>query len=128
MNPQMEVKGDEKDLIEFLKVLEKQNIPFTIPYRDKASESYPAKRIFIHVLESVIVEFSKKTVETIINWLKERKKKGLKNPRLKVTVEGNILDLNPEDMKRLADILDKASKERKPKREGVRNRTRSTYH
>jgi len=114
----MEVKGNEKDLGEFLKMLNEQNIPFTIPcMRSKESnESYRSRRIFIHVLELVIVEFSKKTVEVIINWLKERKKKGLKNPNLRVIVEGNILDLNPKDMKTLAKILEKASKEQKPKK------------
>ena len=116
--PQIEVKGNEEDLGGFLKMLNEQNIPYTIPYirSTERNERYRSRQIFIHVLESVILEFSKKTVEAIFNWLKERRRKGLKNPSLKVIVEGNILDLNPKDMKTLAKILEKASKEQKPKK------------
>lgn len=123
----MEVRGNEKDLGEFLKMLNEKNVLYTIPYRGstESNESYRSMRIFVHVLESVIVEFSKKSVEAIINWLKDRKKKGLKNPNLKIIVEGNILDLNPKDMKTLADILKKASKE-KPKKGMRHNRKRAS--
>lgn len=63
------------------------------------------------LLNIVIIELTKEAIKAIIKWLKERRKKGLRRPKLKVIVEGNILDLNQKDMKILMGILEKASKE-----------------
>ncbi|MEM3565930.1 MAG: hypothetical protein QXK18_03540 [Candidatus Bathyarchaeia archaeon] len=68
------------------------------------------------LLNGVIIELTKEAIKAIIKWLKERRKKGLKRPKLKVIVEGNILDLNQKDMKILMGILEKASKEQRTKK------------
>lgn len=64
------------------------------------------------LLSGIIIELTKEAIRVIIKWLKERRKKGLKRPELKVIVEGNILDLNQKNMKILMKMLEEASKEK----------------
>lgn len=123
----MKISGYEKDVKDFTTMLKQNNIPFSIPSKGQKStrrtpegkeydESmwYAERGEICRILDvlvcTVIIELTKETLKAIINWLKERKKKGLKNPQLKVTIEGNVLNLNPKDMKTLEEILEKASK------------------
>jgi hypothetical protein len=129
----VKISGYEKDVKDFTNMLEENNISFSIPSEGQKStrrtpegkeydesmwhvERGEICRILDVLVCTVIVELTKETIKAIINWLKERRKKGLKKPQLKVAVEGNVLNLNQKDMKILASMLEKVSKEQKPKK------------
>ena len=119
------VEGNEKDLEDFTKMLKGCNIPFSKGKREKA-ENEISRDVWSHmppdwwmwqtVAGVIVVEATKELVKAIIKWLKERKEKGLKKPRLKVTVEGNVVNLNVSQMKILEKVLEKASKEKEKTR------------
>lgn len=64
------------------------------------------------LLNEVTIKLTKKAIRAIIKWLRERRKKGLKKPKLKIIVEGNILDLSQKDMRVLMKMLEEVSKEK----------------
>lgn len=114
------VEGNEKDLEDFTKMLKGSNIPFSKEKKEEAKKEV-SRDVWAHmppdlwwqtVVGVVVVEATKELVKAIIKWLKERKEKGLKKPRLKVTVEGNVVNLNVSQMKILEKVLEKASKEK----------------
>jgi hypothetical protein len=125
------VKGEKKDINDFVAMLKEQKIKYCFPSETREStrtkepdenrygvarEYYSITLLLSTLLCTVIVELTKESLKTIIKWLKERRKKGLKNPRLKVVVEGNVLNLNQKDIKILKNMLEEASKEQKPKK------------
>ena len=72
---------------------------------------YPARGFATGPIEvafavAIAVEMTKETVKAIINWLKRRKETGKIEPRLKVTIEGDILKLSTRDMRVLTSILE----------------------
>lgn len=124
MKDKIYISGNEKDLEDFTKMLKGSNIPFSKEKREKAKKEV-SRDVWAHippdwmwqtVVGVVVVEATKELVKAIIKWLKERNEKGLKKPRLKVTVEGNVVNLNVSQMKILGKVLENASKEKEKTR------------
>jgi len=133
---QIEVRGDEIDLKDFAKLLKEENVSYSLlPYKrelprnvklpsptlceERASRERRialkpfkvARRTVVEALAVVvIVEITREALKAILSWLKERRKKGLKNPRLEIRVEGNILKLNAKSIKVLETLLKEVSK------------------
>jgi hypothetical protein len=132
---QIEARGDDIDLKDFTKLLKEENISYSLFPQKRALPknvklSSPtlrgervsrerritlkpfkvARRSVVEALAvAVIVEITKEALKTILSWLKERRKKGLRNPRLEVRVNGNILKLNAKSIKVLETLLKEAS-------------------
>jgi len=133
---QIEVRGDETDLKDFARLLKQENISYSLlpqkretlrnvrllsPTRGRERVSRErrialkpfkvARRSVVEALAvAVIVEITKEALKAILSWLKERRKKGLRNPRLEVRVNGNILKLNAKSIKILETLLKEPSK------------------
>lgn len=122
------ISGSDEDFEEFVTMLREQRIGHYATSRareptlwstpdEKLKEClepfHPFDRQFwvdtlvMTLVSTVIVALTKEGVKATVKWLKERRKKGLENPQLKITVEGNILSLNQKNMKTLARILEK---------------------
>lgn len=127
------IVGEKEEIKEFIAMLKEQKIGYRFPkeeteevsererrktyYREAEGRvfllTYEQLRIILSTLFStVVVELTKEAIKAIIKWLRERRKKGLKRPKLKIIVEGNILDLSQKDMKVLMKMLEEVSKEK----------------
>jgi hypothetical protein len=58
------------------------------------------------VTSAVIVELTKEAIRTVVEWLKKRKNRHLKNPRLQLIIKGKTFELGKEDIENLANVLD----------------------
>lgn len=126
------VSGDERDLNDFVTMLQKQEIQYSLPEigmpvtespttrRKKGTRKLEPFRVQKYqavtvsgdaIFYGIVIEITKEAIRAILNWLKERRKKG-KKPRLVIQVEGDILKLKAKDLKLLATILEKASEKR----------------
>ena len=143
MKNQFKVKviGKEAHLVDFALMLLEKKIPYR-PIRRKEKErqsryekpegASDKKRIklsnfrSIHcysyilieaLIGAIVVELTKETIKAIINWLKERRKKGLEDPQLELVIRGRKkIELNNENVKMLEKMLEQSSKNKKTKR------------
>ena len=124
------------DLQDFREMLTEQEIPIPFEIYEElkpSGESVESYRFFdtlpaaipVGIVSAIIIQLTKETIKAILNWLKERRKKSLREPLLTVTVEGDVLSLDPEDMKALAVFLEQASKRSKPERRSQRRKKSS---
>lgn len=121
------------DLQDFREMLKEQEIPILFEIHEElkpSGESVESTRfsdaisaaIPVGIVSAVIIELTKETIRALLTWLREKRKKGLREPLLTVTVEGDVLSLDPEDMKALAIFLEQASKRSKPERRSKRKK------
>jgi ribosomal protein L24 len=103
-----------EDFEEFLKMLEERKIHFERPY--PAGVKYAAISAEEIIFGGIVVELTKEAVKAIIDWIKKRRKKGLKNPQLEFTVTGNPLKLSIKNMMILERMLEQASRNKKTRR------------
>ena len=59
------------------------------------------------VIAGMFVELNEKLVETVLLWLQCRKKKALANPKLEISIGGNLIKVNRHDMEVLRNLLEK---------------------
>ncbi len=66
------------------------------------------------VISGIFVDLSVELVEAVLVWLRKIKQEQTENPKLKITVDGNILSINVQDMEMLLEILKEWSTQREP--------------
>ena len=66
------------------------------------------------VISGIFVDLSVDLVEAVLVWLRKIKQEQTENPKLKITVDGNILSINVQDMEMLLEILKEWSTQREP--------------
>ncbi len=64
------------------------------------------------VISGLFVDLTVELVKVILLWLRKIKHEELEDPKLKITIGGNLLNLNIQDMKMLLKILKEWSTER----------------
>jgi hypothetical protein len=57
------------------------------------------------VVSGLFVNLTLKLVKAILVWLRKLKQEKMENPKLKITVDGNLLSINVQDMEMLRKIL-----------------------
>ena len=57
------------------------------------------------VISGLFVDLTAELVKAILFWLRKIKQEELEDPKLKITIGGNLLNLNIQDMKMLLKIL-----------------------
>ncbi|PVX23721.1 MAG: hypothetical protein CW691_09880 [Candidatus Bathyarchaeum sp.] len=64
------------------------------------------------VISGLFVDVTEKLVRTTISWLREREKQHMEKPKLKICINGNILNINVQDMEILLNVLQKCTKKK----------------
>jgi hypothetical protein len=64
------------------------------------------------VISGIFVDLSVELVEAVLVWLRNIKQEHMENPKLKITVDGNILSITVQDMEMLLEILKEWSSQR----------------
>ena len=67
------------------------------------------------VISGLFVDVTEKMVKATLVWLRERENENMDNPKLKLCIDGNLIDLTIHDMQILLDIMKKCSNTKKPK-------------
>jgi hypothetical protein len=64
------------------------------------------------VISGLFVDLTEELVKAILMWLRKRKNEQTVNPKLKLTIGGNLLNINVHDMEMLLKILKEWSTQR----------------
>lgn len=64
------------------------------------------------VISGIFVDVTEELVKAIIDWLRERDKQHMKKPKLKICIDGNILNIDVQDMEILLNVLQKCAKKK----------------
>lgn len=104
--------GVSDDLEDLLMFLVKKNVDLDLendyylnippPPRMESTEDFGNS-----VIAGMFVDLTEELVETILLWLQCRKKKALTNPKLEISIGGNLFNLNLHDMEVLMTFLEK---------------------
>ncbi|MCW4016837.1 MAG: hypothetical protein NWF06_10740 [Candidatus Bathyarchaeota archaeon] len=66
------------------------------------------------VISGMFVDVTEALVKTTINWLREREKQhNIENPKLKLCINGNLLNIDVQEMETLLSVLKECSKKKK---------------
>jgi len=57
------------------------------------------------VISGVFVDVSEDLIKATINWLRDREKEHMGKPKLKICINGNLLNVDVQDMEILSDVL-----------------------
>ncbi|MBT8172227.1 hypothetical protein KJN74_05095 [Candidatus Bathyarchaeota archaeon] len=67
------------------------------------------------VISGIFVDLSEKLVKTIIGWLRERENEYIEKPKLKICIDGNLLNINIQDMEILQNVMQECAKNKERK-------------
>ncbi len=65
------------------------------------------------VISGIFVDLTEELIKTILGWLREQKKEPAEQTKLKISINGNLLNLNAYDLEIIRDVLKKCSKTKK---------------
>ena len=65
------------------------------------------------VISGIFVDLTEDLVKTIIGWLRERENEHIEKPKLKICIDGNLLNINIQDMEILQNIMLEYKKKKK---------------
>ena len=65
------------------------------------------------VISGVFVDVNEELVEATIGWLREREKEQEEKPKLKICINGNLLNIDIQDMEIMMNVLKECSKTKK---------------
>ena len=68
------------------------------------------------VVSGVFVDVTEDLVKTTINWLRERAKENMENPKLQLCIDGNLLNVDVQDMEILLDVMKRCGKKKREKK------------
>ena len=66
------------------------------------------------VVSGLFVDFTEDLVKVILCWLRERENEHREQPKLKICLEGNLLNMNIQDMEILLKVLNDCAKKKTP--------------
>ena len=74
------------------------------------------------VISGIFIELTEELVKTILGWLQEQKKEPAEKTKLKISINGNLLNINSHDLEIIKEALKKCSKTKKEQSNcGLRN-------
>ena len=65
------------------------------------------------VISGVFVDVTKEMVKATIGWLREREKEQVEKPKLKICINGNLLNVDVQDMEIMMSVLKECSKKKR---------------
>jgi len=65
----------------------------------------------VTVISGIFVDLTEELIKAILGWLQAKKK--LKNPKLKIAISGNLLNINVHDVEIIMQVLAECSKQKK---------------
>jgi len=65
------------------------------------------------VISGIFVDVTEELVKATLGWLREREKEQVENPKLKICINGNLLNIDVQDMEIMMKILKECSKTKK---------------
>jgi hypothetical protein len=65
------------------------------------------------VISGVFVVVSEELVKSTIGWLRQREKEHVEKPKLKICINGNILNIDVQDMEILLDVLQNCAEKKR---------------
>jgi hypothetical protein len=65
------------------------------------------------VISGVFVNVTENLIKAILDWLREREKENIENPKMKICINGNLLNIDVQDMEILLDVIEKCVKKKK---------------
>ncbi len=117
---------DEKSLIfgvsyavdDLIMTLLKQNIDLNVEEDYYVNISPPpipdsTEEFGDSVISGIFVDLTEDAVKAILGWLREREKEHMENPKLKISISGNLFNINAHDMEIIRDVLKECSKTKK---------------
>lgn len=64
------------------------------------------------VISGVFVDVSEDLIKATINWLRDREKEHMGKPKLKICIDGNLLNVDVQDMEILSDVLKRCAEKK----------------
>ena len=68
------------------------------------------------VMSGVFVQVTEDLIKTTINWLRNREKEHMGKPKLKLCIDGNLLNVDVQDMEILLDVLKRCAEKKRAKK------------
>ena len=65
------------------------------------------------VISGVFVDITEQMIKATIAWLREREKEHQEKPKLKICLDGNLLNVDVQDMEILLDVLKNCAKKKR---------------
>ena len=65
------------------------------------------------VISGIFVDLTEELVKATLGWLREREKEHMKKPKLKICINGNLLNINVHDVEIIMQVLAECSKQKK---------------
>ena len=71
------------------------------------------------VISGLFVDLSEKLIKIVIGWLRERENEHIEKSKLKICIDGNLLNIDIQDMQILLNVIQECSKSKNQKRKKV---------
>jgi len=68
------------------------------------------------VVSGVFVDITEDLVKSTINWLRERAKENMEKPKLQICIDGNLVNVDVQDMEILLDVMKRCAKKKRAKK------------
>jgi hypothetical protein len=65
------------------------------------------------VISGIFVDVNKELVKATLNWLREREKENLEKPKLKFCIDGNLVNIDIQDLEILHKVINDCYKKQK---------------
>ena len=65
------------------------------------------------VISGIFVDVTEELIKATLGWLREREKEQTEKPKLKICINGNLLNIDVQDMEIMMKVLKKCSKKKR---------------
>jgi hypothetical protein len=65
------------------------------------------------VISGVFADVTEELIKATIGWLREREKEGMKKPKLKLCIDGNLVNIDVQEMEILMSVLQECTKKKR---------------
>jgi hypothetical protein len=65
------------------------------------------------VISGIFVDVTEELIKATIGWLREREKEQTEKPKLKICIDGNLLNIDVQDMEIMMKVLKECSKKKR---------------
>lgn len=69
----------------------------------------------VSVISGLFVDLSEKLINIVISWLRERENEHIEKSKLKICIDGNLLNIDIQDMQILLNVIQECSKSKNQK-------------
>jgi hypothetical protein len=119
---------DEKSLVfggsysidSLIMALIKENIPLNLDedyYVNIDAPPIPDSRDFgDSVISGIFVDVTEDLIKATIGWLRDRENEHMGKPKMQICIDGNLLNVNIQDMEILLDVMKRCAERKKAKK------------